>query len=212
VSGKTVRRITAVSGLKLKLAKSKQSKTKQKEEKQMPNDVRITVVGNLGADPELRFTPGGNAVTSLNVAVQNRRYNQATQEWEDTGTTWYRVNAWRYLAENVAESLTRGQRVIVHGILAARPWEDKEGNKRESWEITADAIGAELSFATVTVKRATRETAPVPDDPYPPVNGAAEPAKPETSKPETGKPDAPKVSKPARTKPTTSKTPDQVPF
>lgn len=132
----------------------------------MINGTPITVVGNLGSDPELRYTPTGNAVATMNIAVPQRRYNRDTQQWDDTGTTWYKVIAWRYLAEHAAESLIRGMRVIATGTLAARPWEDKEGNKRESWEITAEALGPDLSYATATVKKAAREDTPLPDDPW----------------------------------------------
>jgi single-strand DNA-binding protein len=130
------------------------------------NGTQVTIVGNLGADPEMRYTPTGNAVTALNVAVPQRKYDKTAGKWEDTGTTWYRVNCWQRLAEHVAESLTRGMRVIVVGSLSAREWKDRDDNKRETWEITADAVGPDLSYATAAVKRTVRDTAPVPDDPY----------------------------------------------
>ncbi|MFK5257123.1 single-stranded DNA-binding protein [Propionibacterium freudenreichii] len=112
----------------------------------------ITIVGALGADPEIRFTPSGKAVASFQVAVNKRRKDQ-TGQWVDEGADWHRVQAWGTLAENVAESLTKGIRVIVTGRLESRDWEDREGNKRTSWEITAQAVGADLSFATAKVTR-----------------------------------------------------------
>jgi single-strand DNA-binding protein len=132
----------------------------------MFSNTPITIVGNIGVDPEMRYTTGGNAVTSFNVAVPQRKYDKQTSKWEDIGTTWYRCTCWRQLAEHCAESLTRGSRVIVVGTLASRAWEDKEGNKRETWEITADAIGPDLTYATASVKRTARDTVPMPDDPW----------------------------------------------
>jgi single-strand DNA-binding protein len=132
----------------------------------MLNGTQVTVIGNLGSEPDMRYTPGGNAVASFSVAVPQRRYDKVSGKWEDTGTTWYRCIAWRDLAEHAAESLTRGTRVIVVGSLASRDWEDKEGNKRESWEVTVDAIGPDLTYATASVKRTTREKVPMPEDPY----------------------------------------------
>jgi single-strand DNA-binding protein len=138
----------------------------------MINGTQITIVGNLGADPEMRYTPTGQAVTSFSVGVQNRRTRQDNGEWNDTGSTWYRVTAWRELAENAAQSLTRGTRVIVTGILASRQWEDKEGNQRYTWEITADAIGPDMTFAAVAIAKSKRsvaprkETVPAGNDPW----------------------------------------------
>jgi single-strand DNA-binding protein len=159
----------------------------------MPNNTPITIVGNLGADPELRYTSSGLAAASFNVAVAHRKYDRQANEWQDAGTTWYRVNAWRNLAENAANSLTRGTRVVVTGSLASRAWEDREGNKRESWEITADALGPDLSYATARVMRSRRDDMPAPDgDPWADSGEPAEPAEP-ASEPDNGE------SKPART-------------
>jgi single-strand DNA-binding protein len=155
----------------------------------MITQTQVTVVGNIGADPEMRYTPTGNAVISFSVAMAHRKFDKETGKWADAGTTWYRVIAWRDLAEHCAETLQRGNRVIVVGSLAARPWEDRDGNKRETWEITADAIGPDLTYATAVIKRTTRETAPLPDDPWAdngrepataqePGQGRAEPAEP----------------------------------
>lgn len=116
---------------------------------------QITIVGALGADPEIRFTPSGKAVASFQVAVNKRRKDQSGA-WVDDGADWFSVQAWGTLAENVAESLTKGTRVIVTGRLESREWEDREGNKRTSWEITAQGVGVDLSFATATVTRNQR--------------------------------------------------------
>ena len=132
----------------------------------MITSTQITVVGNLGADVEMRYTPTGNAVANFNVAMAHRKFSKQTSKWEDIGTTWYRCTCWRQLAEHCAESLTRGSRVIVVGTLASRAWEDKDGNKRETWEITADAIGPDLTYATASVKRTARDIVPMPDDPW----------------------------------------------
>ena len=135
----------------------------------MLNGTQITIVGNLGGDPELRYTATGQPVCSLNVAVPIRKKDAATGRYADAGTTWYRVTVWGYLGEHCAESLIRGMRVLAVGSLVSRSWEDREGNKRESWEVTADAIGPDLTYATAKVIRATREGAPGPadsDDPW----------------------------------------------
>lgn len=154
----------------------------------MINGTQVTIVGNIGADPEMRFTPGGLAVTSFSVGSQNRRIKRGN-EWEDSGTTWYRVTAWRELAENCAQSLKRGTRVIVIGTLASRQWEDKEGNKRDSWEITADACGPDLAFANVAVARVKRaRTNAGPDDVW---TGNGNQAETVTAGTETGEPDEP---------------------
>lgn len=124
----------------------------------MINGTQITVVGNLAEDPEMRYTATGIAVTNFRIGVQNRRV-QRNGEWVDTGTTWYRVNVWRDLAENAAQSLSRGTRVIVVGTLESRQWEDREGIVKYSWEITADACGPDLQYANVAVAR-TKRTQP----------------------------------------------------
>ncbi|CEG88983.1 Single-stranded DNA-binding protein [Propionibacterium freudenreichii] len=115
----------------------------------------ITIVGALGADPEIRFAKSGKAVASFQVAVNKRKRDQSGG-WIDDGADWFSVQAWGTLAENVAESLTKGIRVIVTGRLESREWQDREGNRRTSWEITAQAVGVDLSFATATVNRNQR--------------------------------------------------------
>lgn len=137
----------------------------------MLNGTQITIVGNVGADPEMRYTPTGHAVTSFSVGVQNRRTRDGN-DWKDNGTTWYRVNAWRELAENIAQSVTRGTRVIVVGVLVSRDWTDKENVKHVSWEITADACGPDMLYANVAVARSRRVKAGNGSEPAEP---AAEP-------------------------------------
>lgn len=121
---------------------------------------QITVVGNIGSTPELRFTPSGAAVTNFSVADQQRRKNQQTGEWEDGETTWYRVNVWRQQAENVAESFSQGDRVIVVGRVQLREYTASDGSKGKTLEITADAVGPDTKWATVTVNRVARQDAP----------------------------------------------------
>jgi single-strand DNA-binding protein len=120
----------------------------------------ITVVGNLGGDPELRFTPSGAAVCNFNLADQQRRKNPQTDQWEDGDTTWYRVNVWRQMAENVAESLSKGDRVIVKGRVTLREWTGTDGSTGKTLEITADLVGPDLKWATATVNRVARQDAP----------------------------------------------------
>ena len=122
----------------------------------MAGEPITTIVGTLGSDPELRFTPSGAAVANFSVAQTPRTKNANTQEWEDGETLWVRCNVWREMAENVAESLTKGTRVIVQGRLKQRTWEDKEGNRRLSIEMDVDAIGPELRWATAKVIKAQR--------------------------------------------------------
>lgn len=122
----------------------------------MANGNQVVLVGNLTDDPELRFTPQGAAVANFRIAV-NRRFRDAqTNEWKDGETSYFRVNCWRQLAENVAESLTRGTRVVVSGTLKMRSWETQEGEKRTVVEIEADDIGPSLRFATAKVEKVAR--------------------------------------------------------
>jgi single-strand DNA-binding protein len=121
----------------------------------MQGDVIVTVVGNITADPELRFTQSGAAVANFTV-VKNNRTKQGDQ-WVDGEPDFYRVNVWRTLAENVSESLRKGDRVIVSGKLQSRSYETREGEKRTSWEITADAVGPDLRWATAQVRKADRQ-------------------------------------------------------
>ncbi len=122
----------------------------------MAGETIITVVGNLTADPELRFTPGGQALANFTVASTPRTLNRQTQQWEDGEALFLRCSVWREQAESVAESLTRGMRVIVTGRLGQRSWDDKDGNKRTSVELTVDEVGPSLRWAQATVTRAQR--------------------------------------------------------
>ncbi|EOM76926.1 single-stranded DNA-binding protein [Rhodococcus rhodnii] len=119
-------------------------------------DTVITVVGNLTADPELRFTPAGAAVANFTVASTPRIFDRQTNEWKDGEALFLRCNIWREAAENVAESLNRGSRVIVQGRLKQRSFETREGEKRTVVELEVDEIGPSLKFATAKVTRAGR--------------------------------------------------------
>lgn len=122
----------------------------------MAGETTITVVGNLTADPELRFTPSGAAVANFTVASTPRRYNSQTGQWEDGDALFLRCSIWRDYAEHVAESLTRGTNVIVQGRLKQRSYETREGEKRTVYELDVDEIGPALRYATATVTKANR--------------------------------------------------------
>ena len=116
-------------------------------------DTNITVVGNIVADPELRFTPAGAAVANFRVASTPRRYNQQTSQWEDGEAMFLTCNVWRQAAENVAETLTKGMRVIVTGRLRQRSYQTREGENRTVFEIEVDEVGPSLRYATAQVNR-----------------------------------------------------------
>jgi len=122
----------------------------------MAGDTIITVVGNLTADPELRFTPSGAAVANFTVASTPRMFDRQTNEWKDGEALFMRCNVWRQAAENVAESLTRGARVVVTGRLKQRSFETKEGEKRTVVELEVDEIGPSLRYATAKVNKVSR--------------------------------------------------------
>ncbi|MFC9833373.1 single-stranded DNA-binding protein [Rhodococcus sp. NPDC127530] len=122
----------------------------------MAGDTVITVIGNLTADPELRFTPAGAAVANFTVASTPRSFDRQTNEWKDGEALFLRCNIWREAAENVAESLTRGSRVIVSGRLKQRSYETREGEKRTVVELEVDEIGPSLRYATAKVNKANR--------------------------------------------------------
>ncbi|MGO8965374.1 single-stranded DNA-binding protein [Mycobacterium sp.] len=122
----------------------------------MAGDTVITVIGNLTADPELRFTPSGAAVANFTVASTPRMFDRQTNEWKDGEALFLRCNIWREAAENVAESLTRGSRVIVSGRLKQRSFETREGEKRTVVELEVDEIGPSLRYATAKVNKASR--------------------------------------------------------
>ena len=120
------------------------------------NEPTLTVVGNLVADPELRFTPNGAAVANFTVASTPRSFDKQANEWKDGETLFMRCSVWREAAENAAESLTRGARVIVTGRLVSRSWETKEGEKRTVMEMQVDEVGPSLRYATAKVTKAER--------------------------------------------------------
>ena len=119
-------------------------------------DVNITVIGNLTDDPELRFTPSGAAVANFTVASTPRFLDKATNEWKDGDALFLRCSVWRQAAENVAESLQRGARVIVTGRLRQRSFETKEGEKRTVVEVEVDEVGPSLRYATAKVNKTQR--------------------------------------------------------
>jgi single-strand DNA-binding protein len=119
-------------------------------------DINVTVVGNLTADPELRFTPSGAAVASFTVASTTRFLDKQTNEWRDGDTVFMRCSVWRQYAENVAESLQKGMRVIVSGRLKQRSYETREGEKRTVVEMEVDDVGPALRYATAKVTRQGR--------------------------------------------------------
>ena len=119
-------------------------------------DIPLTIVGNLTADPELRFTPSGQAVANFTVASTSRLFDRQTNEWKDGDTVFIRCSVWRQYAENVAESLTKGTRVIVTGRLKVRQYETREGGKGTSVECDVDEVGPALKNATAKVNRISR--------------------------------------------------------
>lgn len=130
-------------------------------------DIPITVIGNLTADPELRFTPSGAAVSGFTVASTPRVFDKQTSEWKDGDTTFLRCSVWRQPAEHVAESLRKGDRVVVVGVLRQRNYETNEGEKRTVYEVTADEVAASLKFREIKHgERPSRASSPAPDDPW----------------------------------------------
>lgn len=137
----------------------------------MAGDTVITVIGNLTADPELRFTPSGAAVANFTVANTPRTFDRQTNEWKDLDTLFMRCSIWREAAENVAESLTKGMRVIASGRLVQRSYDTREGEKRTVVELQVEEIGPSLKNATAKVTRAQRTGGPTAggtkaDDPW----------------------------------------------
>jgi single-strand DNA-binding protein len=122
----------------------------------MAGETPITVVGNLTADPELRFTPSGAAVANFTVASTPRTFDRQTNDWKDQETLFLNCSVWRQAAENAAESLTRGMRVIVSGRLKARSYETREGEKRTVFEIDVEEVGPSLKMATAKVQKTSR--------------------------------------------------------
>jgi single-strand DNA-binding protein len=122
----------------------------------MAGETVITVVGNLTDDPELRFTPSGAAVASFTVAATPRTFDRNTNEWKDGDALFLRCSIWRQAAENVAESLTKGMRVVVQGRLKQRSYETREGEKRTVVELDVEEVGPSLKYATAKVTKAAR--------------------------------------------------------
>ena len=120
-------------------------------------DTPITVVGNLVADPELRYTPSGSAVANFRVASTPRRYDSQSGQWVDGEALFLTCNVWRLAAENVANSLTKGDRVIVNGRLRQRSFETREGEKRTVFEVEVDEVGPSLKYATSQVTKTPRQ-------------------------------------------------------
>jgi len=124
----------------------------------MAGEVNVTIVGNLADDPELRYTQGGVAVVSVRVGSTPRTFNRTTSTWEDGETVWVRCTAWREVAENVAQSLTKGTRVVVTGRLKApSAYQSAQGEARASLELEIEEIGPSLRYATASVSRRARE-------------------------------------------------------
>lgn len=123
----------------------------------MRNDIPVTIIGNLTADPELRFTPSSVAVVRFTVASTPRTFDRQTNEWKDSEPTFMDCTAWRDQAEHAAESLVKGARVIVAGTIITERWEDKEtGDKRSAIRLRVDEIGASLTYATVKISKVSR--------------------------------------------------------
>ncbi len=121
----------------------------------MAGETPITLIGNLTADPELRFTPNGAAVANFTVASTPRTFDRQTNEWKDGDAMFLNCSVWRQYAENVAESLTKGMRVIDSGRLKSRSYETREGEKRTVFEVDVDEVGPALRYATAKVTRTT---------------------------------------------------------
>jgi single-strand DNA-binding protein len=149
----------------------------------MSNGNHVSIVGNLTRDPELRFTPSGQATATFGVAVNRRWQNRQTNEWEEA-TSFFDVVCWAQLAENAAQSLTKGSRVVVSGRLDQRSWETPDHERRSKIEITADEVAPSLRFATVSITRNERRA---PDSaPAYSGGGGGAPARPVANEPAGG--------------------------
>ena len=131
----------------------------------MANDTIITLVGNLVDDPSLRFAQSGAAVANFTIASTPRAFDKQSNEWKDGDTMFLNCSIWRQAAEHVAESLTKGTRVIVQGRLKSRSYDDREGNRRTVFEVDVEEIGPSLARATAVVTRATGGGKPAPRQP-----------------------------------------------
>ncbi|WP_275901416.1 single-stranded DNA-binding protein [Streptomyces sp. MBT27] len=144
----------------------------------MAGETTITIVGNLVDDPELRFTPSGAPVAKFRIASTPRAFDRQSNEWKDGESLFLTCSVWRQAAENVAESLGRGMRVIVQGRLKQRSYEDREGVKRTVYELDADEVGPALSNATARVTKTVRASGAAPSQGSDPWGGAAAPPVP----------------------------------
>jgi single-strand DNA-binding protein len=142
----------------------------------MSGETTISVIGNLTADPELRFTAGGTAVANFTVASTPRTFDRQSGEWKDGDALFLRCTVWRQTAENVAESLSRGARVLVEGKLRQRSYETKDGEKRTVIELDVDEIGPSLRFHTAKVAKASRRAAGDGDEAWTEPTGESEKA------------------------------------
>jgi single-strand DNA-binding protein len=123
----------------------------------MAGETIITVIGNLTNDPELRFTPSGSAVANFTIASTPRTFDRQSNDWKDGETLFLRASVWREAAENVAETLTKGTRVVAQGRLKSRSYDTKEGEKRTVMELEVDEIGPSLRYASAKVTRTQRK-------------------------------------------------------
>src|SRR5262245_56115048 len=135
----------------------------------MVGEIPICVIGNLTDDPELRFTPSGSAVSNFTVASTPRVFDKQASEWKDGETSFLRCSVWQKQAEHVAESLRKGDWVIVSGVVRQRSFEDRDGNKRSVYEVTCDEVGPSLKWREIrhsSERPAARSSTPDPDDPW----------------------------------------------
>jgi single-strand DNA-binding protein len=129
-------------------------------------NVNATFEGRLTADPELRFLPSGKALTNFTVVTEDRRKNEETQKWEGKDSTFWRCTAFDQMAENVVESLQKGDAVIVMGRIRQRDWQDKDGNNRTSYEVTVNEVGASLRWRTMPHGAGKAERSKPAEDPW----------------------------------------------
>jgi single-strand DNA-binding protein len=132
------------------------------------SDQNITLVGNITADPELRYTQTGIAVANITIAVTERTFDRASNEWKDGDTVFMRASAWRDTAEHISASLTKGARVIVTGVLKQKDYTTKEGEKRTSIDLEIQEIGASLRYATAQLTKAATKSSSTPEEDWQP--------------------------------------------
>lgn len=135
----------------------------------------VTIIGNLTADPELKFTASGQALARFTVASTPRVFDREANQWKDGTSTFFRCAAWRTLAEHVADSLVKGSRVVVFGRIRQHDWQTPEGENRSMLAVEADEIGASLRFTTVTINGKRTNAAPVRNDMWSTADSSAEP-------------------------------------